>query len=129
MESYIAEINYDNMAKIEQAYWDLFKPELQCADDFRTPNMASLWAGSFVPIICEDEGEIVGVMCIKPETGGIYYPVMKGDYVAVLASMVDCAQDNFDTLTAHTENEFIHELAVSIERPMEFDGYTLNWSK
>jgi hypothetical protein len=68
-------------------------------------------------------------MCIKEKTHGIYYPVMKGDQSAVLESMVECAQDNFDHLTAVTDNQFIHQLAENIDRPMTRTDNTLTWSK
>jgi hypothetical protein len=129
MQSYIPEINFDNMREIEQAYWDLADPALICAPNFQSPDMSSIWAGKFIPIVCKEGDEIVGLMCIKEETNGIYYPVMKGDLAAVLANMCAFAQDTFDHLTATTDNEFIHGLAQRGGRPFTRDGNTLNWSR
>lgn len=129
MQSYIPEINFDNMREIEQAYWDLADPALICSPNFPAPDMSQIWSGTFIPIVCKDGDEIVGVMCIKSENNGIYYPVMKGDQAAVLASLCACAQDNFDSLIAVTDNQFIHYLAQQGGRPFVANGNTLTWSK
>lgn len=130
MQSYIPEINFDTMREIEQAYWDLYQDDLRCSPNFATPEMSQIWSGKFIPIVCKEGDEIVGVMCVKAETNGIYYPVMKGDLAAVLGSMCACAQENFDSLTASTNNEYIHQLAQAAGQPFEYDdNHIIVWSK
>lgn len=129
MHSYIPEINFDNMTEIEQAYWDLADPVLLCAPNFPSPDMAQIWSGTFVPIVCKEGDEVVGVMCIKAETNGVYYPVMKGDHMAVLRSMCACAQEEFDSLTATTDNAYIHELARNGGLPFDLVDGVIVWSK
>lgn len=127
MKSHIA--TEEEYSKVEQAYWDLADPALLCAPNFTAPSMSAVISGKFTAILCEDDGKVVGVMCVKNEDHGIYYPVMKGNYAAVLASLCECAQDNFDSLSARTDNQYIHELAAASGRPYTYDGNTLVWSK
>lgn len=127
MESHIA--TADEFMRVGEAYWNLSDPALICSPNFPGPDMSQIVSGKFTPILCTEGDEVLGVMLIKEQNHGIYYPVMKGDYSAVLESMVECAQDNYDHLAAQTDNEFIHELAESIDRPMTRKGSTLVWSK
>lgn len=135
MRSYLVDRkNKDELAAVEKAYMELFDPALLCAPDFPGPSMGELRSGRFKAILCRNiKGLVVGAMCIKTKENGIYYPVMKGGTpeakAAVLESMVACAQNNFDTLEAYTTNEFIHELARKIDRPMTYDNFKLTWEK
>jgi hypothetical protein len=134
MESYLIDTtDVLAVADVVAAYWELTSPELLCSPNFLGPDVSSVRNGKYTPIICKEGDEVLGVMLIKEENNGIYYPAMKGTLPETLApileSMVECAQDNYDTLEAKTDNQFIHELAESIDRPMTREGNTLTWSK
>lgn len=127
MESHIATPQeYD---KVEQAYWDLYSEELLCSPNFTAPDRAQIESGRFIPIICTEGEEVLGVMCIKAVDNGVYYPSMKRDYVAVLRSMCACAQENFDSLVATTDNGLIHALAVEGGLPFDYVDGVIVWSK
>lgn len=127
MESHIA--TEEEYSIVEQAYWDLFRKDLLCADNFTSPDIGQIKSGTFTAIICEDHGEVVGVMCIKNQNNGVYYPAMKGNDVAVLRSMCALAQEEFDSLTATTDNAYIHGLAKNGGLPFDLVDGVIVWSK
>ena len=134
MQSYLVDRkDKDALALVEQAYWDLFDMSLLCAPGFTGPSIGEVKSGRFQAILCKEDNKVIGVMCVKTKTNGVYYPAMKGTMPEtlgpILESMVECAQENYDTLEAKTDNQFIHELAESINRPMTRVGNTLTWSK
>jgi len=127
MESHIA--TEEEYGKVEQAYWDLSNPDLLCAPNFTAPSMSEIISGKFTAIVCEDRGKVVGVMCVKNEDHGVFYPSMRGNHVAILRSMCALAQETFDSLTAKTENEYIIKLAQAGGLPFDLIDGVIVWSK
>lgn len=119
-----------DFAAAEQGYWDLFDPAIACAPGFTTPSLDDIKRGKFDLIMCYEGEELVGLMCIRLDNYGVYYPVMRGDYAAVLGNMCAFAQETYPRLTAQTENEFIHELAIRSGQPFDYDeNHVIIWSK
>ncbi len=129
MESYLVNVSDAvQLAEVEQAYWDLYAIDLLCAPGFTAPSMAEIRSGKFSPIICKENELVVGVMVVKNQTNGIYYPAMKGDYVAILESMCLCARQEFGYLTAQTDNQLIHQVAEQLDTPgVTREGNTQRW--
>ena len=134
MQSYLVDRkDKDALALVEQAYWDLFDMSLLCAPGFTGPSIGEVKSGRFQAILCKEDNKVIGVMCVKTKTNGVYYPAMKGSEDRqrdILTSMCALAQETFSSLNAQTTNEYIHKLAQEGGLPFEYDeNHVIQWRK
>jgi hypothetical protein len=129
MESYEVDMTDPKQAEeVEIAYYLLYSDDLRCTELVTTPDMEDIRnADKWRVVAVKDDGQIVGVACVK--NGFIYYPVMTGDYEAVLRELVlKGAEVNGGSLSARTKNELILTTATNMGIGVIRDENTLEYN-
>lgn len=128
MESKIVDMTSEAVAeRVLTAYYLLYSDDLRCIEQVTTPSLEFLRQENVFVVLCEDDGEDVGVLCV--DSGSVLYPVMVEDrrYIEILTSMISCARER-RPLFAETENQIILETAVAMDIGVERHGNRLEFN-
>lgn len=112
---------------VEAGYYVLFSPDLQCIENITNPDFTSPKVKENYKFIgCFGDGQLVGLCAVYDDY--VLYPVMQGDYTAILRALIRGAyKENNNYLRAWTANELILETAVNMGIGVTRDGNTLEF--
>ena len=130
MKTRILDMSKPEEIEIAQVgYYLLFKPELQCIEQLKSPETEHM-KRPWVKVVCayDDEG-IKGIMMV--DNDAVVFPVLSGDPVQTLKALSLAAfEANGGYLEFQTNNQLICDLALAMEIPeIQHDGNFFWWGE
>lgn len=110
-------------------YYLLFKPELQCVEQLKSPETEHMKRSWVKVVMAYDDEGIKGIMMV--DNDAVVFPVLSGDLVETLKALSLAAFDaNGGYLEFQTENELIKQLALAMEIPeIQHEGNFFWWGE